>query len=94
LRWAPRATHSARDVQRPLRASRTGLSGQATLDIGTIPDFRQRTLGNINQETIGRWERTVMLEVSNILFSALLLTILSLAAVTGSAWVANLLYAL
>lgn len=35
-----------------------------------------------------------MTELSNILFSAVLLAILSLAAVTGSAWFANLLFAI
>jgi hypothetical protein len=35
-----------------------------------------------------------MIEIANIIFSALLLAILSLAAVTGSTWVANLLFAI
>jgi hypothetical protein len=36
----------------------------------------------------------VMIEIGNIIFSALLLAILSLAAVKGSTWVANLLFAI
>jgi hypothetical protein len=42
------------------------------------------------------WDKgeNTMIEISNILFSAILLAILSLAAVTGSAWVANVLFAI
>ena len=60
-----------------------------------FPDFRRGPVGDIDQKANGNeGGKSAMLVLSNILFSALLLSILSLVAVAGSVWVANLLFAL
>jgi hypothetical protein len=48
-----------------------------------------QALGPIYEKGAGE-----MIEFANIIFSALLLAILSLAAVTGSSWFANFLFAI
>ncbi len=43
---------------------------------------------------IGDGDTAAMIELLNAIFAALIMSVLSLAAVSGSAWIANLLFAL